>query len=206
MRQSVRDEFLRFTVPLEGAVPFLYLDARGLVTVAIGNLVDPMVAALSLPLVHQDGTPADAHAIQADWGRVKARQDLAKAGGLAFKDVAQLRLTDDGMREIVEGKLDQVDRYLAQRFEAWEEWPAPAQLATLSMAWACGPAFKYPKMEAALKARDFATAANECLINPNVGTIVKRNARNRLLYSMAACAQTNGGDFDAIGDYSSAAG
>ena len=51
-------------------------------------------------------------------------------------------------------KLGQMDAYLAKRFPEWEEWPADAQLATLSMAWACGPAFRFPRLEAALRAQE----------------------------------------------------
>ena len=56
MKQSVRDAFVDFTAALEGVVPWMYLDVKGLVTVAIGNLIDPVAAALSLPFVRKGTT------------------------------------------------------------------------------------------------------------------------------------------------------
>ena len=58
IRPSVRAIFWPFTDPLEGVVSTMYLDAIGLVTVARGDLIDPVDAALDLPFVYGDGTPA----------------------------------------------------------------------------------------------------------------------------------------------------
>lgn len=187
MRASVRAAFVGFTEPLEGSVAWMYLDVLGLVTVGIGNLIDPPVYAVGLPFVHEDGTPASRAEIAEEWARVKADRSLAQKGHRAAKLVTKLRLTPEGIEQVVFAKLEQVDSQLAARFPQWEEWPAAAQLATLSLSWACGAGFRFPKLEAALKAQDWATAATECKMNAagNPG-IVPRNAANRALFLLAA--------------------
>lgn len=198
MRDSVRAAFVHFSAPLEGVVSFFYLDARGLVTIAMGNLVDPLSTALELPLVHPDGSPATRDEIATDWSNVKSRQDLSPRGGMAFSAVARLHLTGDGIQEVVGAKLDEMDGYLSRRFTDWANWPAPAQLATLSVAWACGPAFAFPRLAAFLQAGDFAGAATECTIHPETGTIVRRNALDRALYLAASRVVATCGDLEEL--------
>jgi len=56
------------------------------------------------------------------------------------------------------------------------------------MALACGPAFRFPKLEAALRSLDFRTAAIECFM-PEEATISglrPRNRANKVLYLNAA--------------------
>jgi GH24 family phage-related lysozyme (muramidase) len=187
MRTAVADRFVDFTGDLEGVVPWMYQDIKGLVTVAIGNLIDPIQYALPLPFKKHDGSYATRDEIAADWLRVKRHPDLAKWGHRPAEQIAQLRLDDDGIELVVSRKLAQNVDHLRRRFREWDEWPACAQLATLSMAWACGPAFQFPMLAAVLNAQDFAEAAKHCHINDagNPG-LVPRNRRNKTLYRNAA--------------------
>lgn len=63
------------------------------------------------------------------------------------------------------------------------------------MAWACGAAFHFPLLDAALRTRDFLGAALECRIdergNPGV---VPRNAANRTLLRNAHYVERGGFD------------
>ncbi|AKV03962.1 hypothetical protein AKJ09_10625 [Labilithrix luteola] len=186
MRESVRKNFVAFTKPLEGVLPFLYLDAKCLVTIAIGNLVDPIEYALELPLEHPDGRRATRDEIAVAWVKVKARKDLAWKGGMAYASVTSLRLSPTNVERVVFGKLDELDRRLSARFPAYVNWSADAQLGVLSLAWACGPAFHFPRFEAACRALDFDTAAAEGKIANEHGTIRTRNAANRTLFRNAA--------------------
>ena len=187
MKPSVRAAFVPFTAKYEGVVPWLYADVKGLVTVGIGNLVDPIQFALPLPFVRFDGRPASRDEIAAEWLRVKQDPVAASRGHLYAKTITSLRLTDEGVESLVARKLAQNDDHLRRRFADYEDWPADAQLATLSMGWACVPAFRFPILEAALKARDFVLASKECHIDErgNPG-IVPRNKANVLLYLNAA--------------------
>lgn len=205
MKPTVRAAFVTFSEPLEGSLPYLYTDILGLVTTGIGNLVDPVSLAVSLPWVRPDGTPASQAEIVADWQRVKAQNCgryrdpagcawhgtsaicLAHQGHRAARSVTTIRLTPEGVQEVVARKLEQNDLLLLRRFPEMESWPADAQLATHSMAWACGPAFNFPRLAEALRALDFRGACIHCTISEagNPG-IVPRNAMNRRLYLNAA--------------------
>jgi len=200
MRDSVRDAFVGFTAPLEGVVRWLYCDVKGLVSIGIGDLVDPIQLALNLPLVHPDGTPADRSEIAAEWLRIKNYPGAARGGHLLVQNAAKLRLTDDGVRNLVASKLNANDAFLAHRFPAYGSWPADAQLGILSLAWACGPGFRFPKLQAALEALDFDTAAVECFM-PEEATISGLRPRNKadaLLFRNAAAVMKLGLDPDTL--------
>jgi len=200
-RESVEQNYTDFTTKFEGKLPFMYLDVKGLVTTGIGNLIDPVDSALSLPWVHPDGSPASQAEIRAAWNAVKARQDMKLRGGGAFGSVTNLRLTDDGIRQLVNGKLRANEAILKKRFPTYDNWPADAQLGLLSMAWAMGPNFRYPKFEAAVNALvpDFATAAKESYINDaNNPGLRPRNVANESLFMAAADTLKNNLDVTAI--------
>jgi len=193
MRESVRIAFVTFTAQYEGIVPWMYQDVKGLVSTGIGNLIDPVQAAVILPFVHEDGTPAARDEIVAEWLRVKNQppdaqgRTAAQRGHLYARQITKLKLTPAGIQQVVENKLNQNDAFLRKRFLAFEQWPADAQLATHSMAWACGPAFRFPKLEAALRALDFHTAARECRMDETGNPGLKpRNVANQQLYENAA--------------------
>lgn len=187
MRSSVSAAFIQFTAQLEGVVPWMYADVKGLVTTGIGNLIDPIYHALPLPWLRADGTLASPVEIESEWNRIKSNPLCAKYGHKYAKQFTNLHLSDDGVEELVLGKLDQFDRYLASRFHEWDSWPADAQLATLSVSWACGPAFRFPALDQALRDRDFAMAAKHCHISEsgNPG-IIPRNKANHALYMNAS--------------------
>ena len=197
MKDAVRRAFLAFTSPLEGVVPWMYQDVKGLVSAGIGNLIDPVSLAIALPFVRLDGTSASREDIVAEWMRIKnlgpdaKGRTAAQLGHLYAKPHTRLRLTPEGIERVVMSKLEEMDRYLAKRFPEYPDWCADAQLATLSMAWACGPAFRFPKLEAALRARDFRTAAVECFMpeEAKISGLRPRNIANRVLYQNAAIVQ-----------------
>lgn len=198
MKKSVRAAFVGFTVPLEGLVTWFYADVKHLITIGIGNLCDPISTALTLPLVRPDGSDASRDEIAAEWNRVKARCCMrtdAKhdAGCVAYlghrstEAITSLRLTPAGVDQVVLGRLDLNDALLLRRFPDFEDWPADAQLATHSMAWACGPAFNFPRLAEALRARDFARAAAECHMDErNNHGLAPRNIANKRMYRNAA--------------------
>lgn len=195
MRDSVRAAFVEFTAPFEGVVPWMYCDVKGLVSVGIGNLIDPIQMAMSLPFVHADGSAADRAEIAAEWLRIKNFPNAAALGHRAVEHVAKLRLTLGGVQDLVSGKLAQMGAMLVQRFPDFEQWPADAQLATLSMSWACGPAFRFPALAHALFDGDFTVAANECHMDEtgNLG-LAPRNVANVTLYRNAATVAAGGLD------------
>lgn len=189
----VRATFYDFTAPLEGVVPWMYLDIRGLVTVGLGCLIDPLPLAIPLQWHWADfGAVARVDAIDAEWHRVKSRTEIAKLGHLAALRYTELRLSDDGIRALAMRRFDENAAVLSRRFDL-ASWPADAQLAVCSMAWAMGPSFQFPKFEAACARKDFDAAALECTIREadNPG-IAPRNVANRVHLARAAAVLRGG--------------
>jgi GH24 family phage-related lysozyme (muramidase) len=207
MKPSVRDAFTSFSERFEGSVPHLYLDIKQIPTIAIGNAVFNPFQALRLPLVRNaDGEPASDLEIIQEWRRLAPKvppstapgqppgdqdpavsAEIARLGHRAAKPYTRLHLRPEGIAQVVTNKLllDEVE--LKRRFPEFESWPADAQLATFSMAWACGPAFKFPRLAAALRAKDFRAAALECHIEDSHNPGIRpRNAANVALYENAA--------------------
>lgn len=195
MRTPVRTAWLTFTERFEGGVPWLYADVRGLITIAYGNLVDPLSAALSLPLEWADGGKATAADITADWLRVKGEPRAAKLGHLYAKGLTLLRLPRAAMEAVALRKLDENEAVLRGRFADWDDLPACAQMALHSLAWACGPAFHFPRLVSAVNAGDFDAASVHIQMREvtpegvvNAG-LRPRNAANRVLMQNAQRAR-----------------
>ncbi len=186
MRKAGEDAFVAFTEGFEGSVPWMYLDVKGLVTTGIGNLIDPLPYAIHLPFQtwdHRDATMAE---ITIQWNFIKATTWLAKAG---YKAVAPLlgqnllHLAPEAIASLVQKKKEQNEYVLMSRFRDFLTWPVAAQLAIHSMAWACGPHFRFPMMAAYLKASQFENAAKECHMDEtgNPGLIPRNIANKKLL-------------------------
>lgn len=132
-----------FQRKFEGAAAWMYLDVKGLVTTAIGLLIDPVESALHLPWQRRDaaGTPATEADIWAEWAAVKAMTAMAKRGGVAFAAVTNLRLTAADIDAVTTRKLAANEVELLRHFPKFGTFPPDAQLAIHSLAWAAGPAF-----------------------------------------------------------------
>lgn len=224
MRDAVRAEALPFTERFEGSVPYMYLDVGGqatgfvpAVSVGYGFLIDPMADALPLPWVHKiDGTPATRPEVVAEWTTVKGATKFAKLGGgaIQWKALTTLVLSPAGMLSLFQQHLAGNEVELRKFFLGWDTFPANAQLAIVSMAWACGGAFavEFPRFTKAANAGDWATCAGpdgcadtnlaargeawmrdgtpgQLKANENPG-LRPRNLANKLLFHAAA----DGGD------------
>lgn len=185
MRNAVRAHFYDYNAPFEGVVPYFYQDVKGLVTIGVGNLVDPYVKGLRM--YKKDGTNATEAEVRAEWQRVKDDPKAAKLGHTHTRKITSLRMTPEGVAALVDSKLLEMEKYLQERFTEWEMWPADAQLGTLSVAWACGPAFRFPKFEKALLVRDWSTCAAESAISTKGAPgIIPRNRAQLICFRNAA--------------------
>jgi GH24 family phage-related lysozyme (muramidase) len=185
---------MRFTEPLEGRVHWMYLDVLGLVTTGIGNLVDPVYAALRLPWKRPDGNLASVAEVRGDWERLKARQDLRKLHFKYAAGITTVRLTDADIENLVIGKLLENERYMLKALPDWDEFPADAQLGISSMAWAVGPGFtaKFGNFTRAANKQDWIGGKASCAIrtegNPGV---IPRNKANERCFENAAFVIAN---------------
>lgn len=192
MYPSVRAAFRAFNETFEGVVPWMYLDIKGLVTVGVGNLIDPIELALHLPFRfrNEPNLAATTEEIEAEWRCIKANTALARAGHKACEPLTQLALDEVAIDALIATKLAENEAILKESefFQGFDSWPADAQLGLLSMAWALGPngPKRFQKFAEACRNLDFVRAADNCAINAkgNPG-IVPRNLANRTLFETA---------------------
>lgn len=187
MRSVIRARWLEFTEPIEGGVSCLYNDVRGLTTIAYGNLCNSPGEAAALPLVHPDGTFANTAEKIAAWHAVHDDPHAAAGGWRCAAKLTPLRLTREGMAGLALRKLDQNDDALHRRLPDWEAYPACAQMAFHSLAWAVGAGAHYPRLFSAAQARDWDACSVEITINEwtpegirNAG-LIPRNVANKIL-------------------------
>ena len=221
MHPSVLAAFVPFNAPLEGVLPWMYVDRINYVTTGMGNLIDPKENALNLQWHHLAGQPdrstppfpftgpvATPEEVYAAWSKVKA-SGMAGAGGGKQGHLTDLRLDDAGIAQAVHQKLTNNEAFLRARIPQWDAFPADAQLALLSMAWAMGPGFSdsgtpskyFPKMMAAILAGNFAAAAEECKMQPDTDpTLHKRNVDNREMLLAAAKVVQSGAPVQTLSD------
>jgi len=194
MRQSVFLAFPEFTTRFEGRVNHMYLDVKGLVTIGLGCLIDPEDLARTLPFVGKStGKRVDPAVISCEWRNVKSDVSLARLGHTAAAHVTTLRIEDSAVDELARQRLKSTEDYLKKTLRDFEDWPADAQLATLSMAWAMGAGFtkSFPSWTKAALKHDWATCAKQCLMRTagNPG-LVPRNKANVALFLAASTTDT----------------
>lgn len=188
MRAAVLGNFRRFNEAFEGLVLHFYLDVEGLVTIGVGNLVTEGEVAVIPMRWKATGGKATIAEIRAEWQAVKSRQDMIGSRASAFGPLTKLEMSDKDIGQLVRRRLfqNEVDIKKLPAFYQWESWPAEAQMAVLSMAWALGPnglATKFPQFMMAAARADFMGMAAECDISTenNPGVEPRNQANRRLL-------------------------
>lgn len=164
MRAIVRSTFVDWSTQFESMLDFLYCDVKRLVTTGLGNLVDSIAAVRGLIFIHKDGRIASQAEIVAYWNAVKHSTLDPKAGGAQYATLSDLRIVHTSLDKLIASKLDEMETQLRLSFTTWNDFPADAQLACLSMAWAMGQYFvpKWPHYKAACDAHDWVQAAANC--------------------------------------------
>lgn len=197
IRDEVRDTWNKWSEQFEGRVHTMYQDVKGLITSGVGNLMDcstpcanPMALALAVQWLKPDGTVATPDEVTTEWRRVKAMPK-----GLFYTKYATpdaLHLSDATIDALVIKQLDANAVILQKFFPDFAAFPAGAQRAILSIAWAVGAGFppKWPKFSAAVKAHDWTTAAEEGTLSTvgNAG-VAKRNDANKAALLEAAAQE-----------------
>lgn len=204
MYDSVRAAWLSFNDRLEGHLPYLYLDILGYVTCGMGNLVDPVSMALSLPWKNRDGSDADQPTIADAWQTVdEHRSDpkgkrqtsgLATKYGQAFASVTSIRLDEAGIQQLIDRQVAANELELRKHFTAYDTMPADGQMVINSMAWAMGAGFPatFKAFTAAVNAGDWTTAlANAGFRGAGVAT---RIAANKVMLANAGQVAAQGLD------------
>jgi len=132
-------QFPAFTQQFEGYKTYMYTDHKGYVTTGVGNLIDPIGAALALPWKKPDGSLASQAEISAAWWAVKGAFPAIQS--TAAQSLTNLRLTRDDVDKIVQGKVRANHVELLKQYPGYTLWPIPAQIVLHSISWAWGAYF-----------------------------------------------------------------
>lgn len=195
---SVRAEWLVKNKGLEGRIPWPYLDKRGLPTVAVGLLLTSLKEMLRYRwLDSATRMTAPPSLVESAWHALtgatgEQRWRLCNIGAAEARKLVRIEMGDDELDRVTLARFDAFARVLLGRFPALPSWPVPAQWVVMSISWAAGPMFDFPKMQAHLERGDFLAAADEVNLNvitpegiKNLG-LVERNRRNKALMLQAA--------------------
>jgi hypothetical protein len=201
--------FPDFTAAYEGTVYEMYVDCLGLVTCGVGNLIDPVGAALGIAWQRRsDGILASLGEVQAEWQAVKA-------GKLAWwpkRAPRPLYLSPTTVVQLVQERMASNESWFVKRWANWSQWPADAQLAAHSCAWAAGAGWRAPHFDAAVAKLDFRTCAGpagdagrdvtcrgEGWLNDTGNPGLRpRNLANKVLFQNAAVVLADGYPLDKL--------
>lgn len=203
MRPTARAVVRPLSEQLEGRTRNPYADVKGLVTVSVGCLIEPIELALKLPW-EIDGRAATEAEIRADWNTVNELP--TKWGDKPWtakrqEPYTRIRLSDAGVDQLMAKRLDANIAYLKTRlFTEWDTYPADAQLAIMLTAWALGAGFDKTKpprhaLVAAIRSRDWLAAKVHAHIDTagNAG-VLERNRAIELCFDNATTSEERGLD------------
>jgi len=140
MRPSVLSAWKPWNVPNEGWTNFPYPDSIGLLTVGMGDMIDPDRGGdpYSLPWTI-GGAPADATTVRDQLEALKALYPGVQS--LAAAPYTTIRLSDDAILALIANRIAANEVDLRKSFPNWDSFPADGQAAIMSKAWAMGSGF-----------------------------------------------------------------
>jgi len=162
--QSIKDQIGKYLAFFEGAINWMYLDERGLVTTGKGNLLDPYASfGRSVRFVHKDGSAASDAEVKAEFDMVKSktvpgggRPDKDHLNAYSFRDITNLRATDADIYAAVTRALAAKEGEARGYFGPdYDTFPADVQVVLMQMGYAGGLASRRNQLAPLLKKRDF---------------------------------------------------
>ncbi len=169
----------------EGIIPWMYLDTKGFVTVAVGELLATPASALALAFVDANNQPSTPDAIQSEYSRVSALPP-GKYPAAFYRSTASPTLPHPAIDALLLRHLTFFDTQLSQRFANYPAFPDPAKLGLLDMIYNLGVTglFKgYPTLMRNVQDQNWAGAATQCHRN---GPGPQRNDWTRQQFLAAA--------------------
>jgi GH24 family phage-related lysozyme (muramidase) len=170
----------------EGVLPTMYLDSKGLVTCGIGHLLVGASDAEKLPWVSPavGNRPCSSSEIRAEFFRVLKMQVNHQARSYALQNSPRLKAED--IETILDADIRAKEAEVAASVPGFESFPELARCALLDIAFNCGVngptglVHGFPKLMAAVKARDWALCSKLCHRVPPVSE--GRNAFTATLF------------------------
>ena len=169
----------------EGCIPHMYLDTRGYVTVAVGQLLASAADAQALPFLHRNnGKPASAETIAAEYENVKKQKPALIAQ--SYKKHTELELAQTNIDALLESRILEFKSGLRSNLPNYDSCPVSAQEALLDMAFNLGInglINKFPTLVRNVKSEDWNGCAKEC---KRRGISDQRNLETQHLFEQAA--------------------
>jgi GH24 family phage-related lysozyme (muramidase) len=191
-------EYLPKLREFEGAIPYMYLDTAGNVTVGVGNLVASANAAEQLGFVRRGilsasppviAVPATATEIQTDYENVY-NQTAGNVAGY-YKQFTRLDLPDDVINSLLNSRVAEFQARLIAAFPDFQTYPDQACAGLVDMGFNLGVAgltSKFPTFCKAVRNRDWVTAAKQCHRAPPVND--DRNDWTKAQFDQASADET----------------
>jgi GH24 family phage-related lysozyme (muramidase) len=173
----------------EGVVPWMYLDTKGFVTVAVGELLATPAHALALAFVDANNNPSTPAAIQAEYTRVSALSP-GKFPAAFYRSPLSPTLPHPAVDVLLARHLAFFDTQLNQRLANYSVFPDAAKLGLLDMIYNLGVTGLFngfPTFMSYVQNQNWAGAATQCLRN---GPSPQRNDWTRQQFLAAAAAAT----------------
>jgi hypothetical protein len=140
LQPSVVDAIPSVFAKWEGdGLPYMYTDSKGIVTCGTGNALFTAAAAEALCWYTPSGFICAKAEVDAAFATVKSA--WPKVQSTACARLTNIRLNHAGIVALVMRTVQTDWTYLLTQFPGCEDFPADAQLALLSSAWAWGPGF-----------------------------------------------------------------
>lgn len=188
---SYLDTSVRQLNIFEGCVPTMYRDTVGRVTVGVGNMLSGVADALKLPFrIQSSGDMAGEPAVRADYSRVLA---------MAFGHLPSFYAEDDALvldqadiDALLLTRLQGFDAQLHQDFPDFDSYPEAAKLGLMDMVYNLGNeklVDTYPHFDAAVRARNWTVASQECARDSSVKAFAERNLWTHQQFLAAAEAE-----------------
>jgi GH24 family phage-related lysozyme (muramidase) len=171
----------------EGIVPWMYLDTKGFVTVAVGELLANPASALALAFVDANNQPSTPDAVQSEYSRVSTLPP-GRYPAAFYRTLASPTLPHPAIDALLLNQLTHFDTQLSQRFRDYLTFPDPAKLGLLDMVYNLGVTglFRgFPTFMNYVQDQNWAAAATQCHRN---GPSLQRNDWTRQQFLAAAAS------------------
>lgn len=147
---------------VEGFINHFYLDSEGIVTIGIGCVVS-LKEALSLPMFSKStNISVGSTEIEIDYDNIK-RSEVGHTPDYYSKRT-ELRTTDGVIENLFKSRFDSIQKQVGYNFLDFSTYSEGVQLVLMDFAFNLGVfglLSKFPHFCAAIKGRDFRTAASE---------------------------------------------
>lgn len=169
----------------EGRINHLYLDSKGFVTVGVGHFLGAVGDAQKLPFKKPNNMNATAEEIKEDYEAVRKQPKNRIA--IFYKNHTKLTLPEAEITRLTNQHIDSFAKELKIVYHDFEIFPQEVRLALFDLIFNVGMTdlrTKWPKLNAAVKAKNWREAAAQSNRAPPVSA--ERNAYVRNLLERAA--------------------